>query len=133
VYAELPCNPDGTPGGYRVLKLLSEDPASYSDAPREAIRRVLESVTGIPHPIDQPLDTSRVESIRMGTTVATNALLERKGERTAFVVTKGFKDLLHIGNQSRSVGGRTIQRRQQRAELSALSTSQLHWCHAPRF
>lgn len=93
---------DGSPGGYRVLKLLSEDPASYSDAPREAIRRVLESVTGIAHPIDQPLDTSRIGWIRMGTTVATNALLERKGERTAFLVTKGFKDLLHIGNQSRA-------------------------------
>ena len=102
VYAELPTNADGNAGGYRVLKLQSEDPASYSDAPREAIRRVLESVTGIPHPIDQPLDTSRIEWIRMGTTVATNALLERKGERTAFVTTLGFKDLLHIGNQSRA-------------------------------
>ncbi len=48
---------------------------------------------------DEPLDTSRIASVRMGTTVATNALLERKGERTALVVTKGFPDLLHIGNQ----------------------------------
>lgn len=48
---------------------------------------------------NQPLDTSLIASIRMGTTVATNALLERKGERTALVVTKGFPDLLHIGNQ----------------------------------
>lgn len=46
-----------------------------------------------------PLDTSRIASIRMGTTVATNALLERKGERTALVVTAGFPDLLHIANQ----------------------------------
>ncbi len=61
VYAELPASADGSAGGYRVLKLLSEDPANYADAPREAIRRVLESVTGIPHPIDQPLDTSRIE------------------------------------------------------------------------
>jgi 5-oxoprolinase (ATP-hydrolysing) len=61
VYAELPDAADGSPGGYRVLKLLSEDPANYADAPREAIRRVLESVTGIPHPIDKPLDTSRIE------------------------------------------------------------------------
>ena len=85
----------------RVLKLLSVDPANYPDAPREGIRRVLELETGIPHPRNQPLDTSRIASIRMGTTVATNALLERKGERTALVVTKGFRDLLHIGNQSR--------------------------------
>jgi 5-oxoprolinase (ATP-hydrolysing) len=42
-----------------------------------------------------------IESIKMGTTVATNALLERKGERFALVITSGFRDLLHIGNQSR--------------------------------
>jgi 5-oxoprolinase (ATP-hydrolysing) len=48
-----------------------------------------------------PLDTSRISSIRMGTTVATNALLERAGERTALLVTAGLPDLLHIGNQSR--------------------------------
>ena len=58
----------------------------------------------MPHPRGQPLDTSRVASIRMGTTVATNALLERKGERVALVVTKGFPDLLHIGNQVRERG-----------------------------
>ena len=52
-------------------------------------------------PSDELLDTSRIEWIRMGTTVATNALLERKGEKMALVITKGFKDLLHIGNQSR--------------------------------
>jgi 5-oxoprolinase (ATP-hydrolysing) len=100
VYAEVPVVSGQPP--FRVLKLLSEDPAHYADAPREAIRRVLEEVTGRPHPIDQPLDTRRIEWIRMGTTVATNALLERKGERTAFVTTQGFKDLLHIGNQSRA-------------------------------
>ncbi|KAK9839403.1 hypothetical protein WJX81_000039 [Elliptochloris bilobata] len=98
VFAEIP-----GPGGkrQRVLKLLSEDLANYSDAPREGIRRVLEEVTGRPHPREEPLDTSRIASIRMGTTVATNALLERKGERCALVTTRGFKDLLHIGNQSR--------------------------------
>ena len=53
----------------RVMKLLSEDPANYEDAPREGIRRVLEEVTGKKHPRDQPLDTSRIASIRMGTTV----------------------------------------------------------------
>ena len=53
----------------RVLKLLSEDPANYPDAPREGIRRVLESEAGEPHPRGVPLDTSRIVSIRMGTTV----------------------------------------------------------------
>lgn len=48
-----------------------------------------------------PIDPSNIEWIRMGTTVATNALLESKGERFCLVVTRGFKDLLYIGNQSR--------------------------------
>lgn len=52
-------------------------------------------------PIDEPVDTSNIEWIRMGTTVATNSLLERKGERMALVITKGFRDLLYIGNQAR--------------------------------
>lgn len=52
-------------------------------------------------PRDQPVDTALIGWIRMGTTVATNALLEREGERTALLVTKGFKDLLHIGTQAR--------------------------------
>lgn len=47
------------------------------------------------------MDTSLIGWIRMGTTVATNALLEREGEKTALLVTKGFKDLLHIGTQAR--------------------------------
>ncbi|KAJ2849628.1 hypothetical protein IWW36_002491 [Coemansia brasiliensis] len=84
-----------------VVKLLSEDPAHYPDAPREGIRRILEIATGRPHPRDAPLDTSNIESIRMGTTVATNALLERKGEPCALIVTRGFQDLLKIGNQAR--------------------------------
>jgi len=87
-------------GKQHVLKLLSIDPA-YKDAPTEGIRRVLEIITGNEHPRDKLVDTSRIASIRMGTTVATNALLERKGDRCALVTTKGFKDLLHIGNQSR--------------------------------
>ena len=57
--------------------------------------------TGVTMPAQEPLDPSYIEWIRMGTTVATNALLERKGERIALVITKGFHDLLHIGNQSR--------------------------------
>ena len=84
-----------------VCKLLSEDPANYKDAPTEGIRRLLEQEIGTPHPRNEPVDTSRIEYIRMGTTVATNALLERKGERCALLITKGFVDLLHIGNQSR--------------------------------
>ena len=84
-----------------VLKLLSEDPSNYSDAPTEGIRRILQQVTGEPHPRSSLVDTTRIESIRMGTTVATNALLERKGERVALVTTKGFADLQLIGNQSR--------------------------------
>ena len=52
-------------------------------------------------PANEPLDNNHIEWIRMGTTVATNALLERKGEKMALVITAGFKDLLHIGNQAR--------------------------------
>lgn len=84
-----------------ILKLLSVDPANYQDAPTEGIRRILELATGQPHPRGQLLDLFHIESIRMGTTVATNALLERKGARSALLITKGFKDLLLIGNQSR--------------------------------
>ena len=72
-------------GETKVLKLLSVNP-EYPDAPREAIRRILGSPAG------QPIDHSRIESIRMGTTVATNALLERKGTKTALCITKGFKE-----------------------------------------
>jgi 5-oxoprolinase (ATP-hydrolysing) len=84
-----------------LIKLLSEDPSNYSDAPLEGIRRLLSKFSGKEIPRGEPLDTSMIESIRMGTTVATNALLERKGEDIAMVVTKGFKDCLEIGNQSR--------------------------------
>ena len=84
-----------------IIKLLSEDPSNYDDAPLEGIRRLLSKFTGREVPRGESLDTSKIESIRMGTTVATNALLERKGEKIAMVVTKGFKDCLEIGNQSR--------------------------------
>jgi 5-oxoprolinase (ATP-hydrolysing) len=84
-----------------VIKLLSEDPTNYPDAPLEGIRRLLSHFQGKEIPRGEALDTSQIESIRMGTTVATNALLERKGENCALVVTKGFKDCLEIGNQSR--------------------------------
>ncbi|KAI8073701.1 Hydantoinase B/oxoprolinase-domain-containing protein [Thamnidium elegans] len=95
----------GKPGDdtYRefVVKLLSEDPSNYKDAPTEGIRRIVELATGEKHPRSKPVPTTAIESVRMGTTVATNALLERKGESCALVITKGFKDLLTIGNQSR--------------------------------
>ncbi|KAK2047661.1 hydantoinase B/oxoprolinase [Colletotrichum somersetense] len=84
-----------------LVKLLSVDPSNYPDAPVEAIRRVLEKATGREYPKGKKISLRGVESIKMGTTVATNALLERKGEPTVFAVTKGLKDLLHIGNQSR--------------------------------
>ncbi|KAK4144288.1 putative oxysterol binding protein [Dichotomopilus funicola] len=94
-------------GTYRgqdvVIKLLSEDPANYADAPLEGIRRIMSHFSNDTNEIPRgtPLDTARIESIRMGTTVATNALLERKGEEIALVVTQGFGDCLVIGNQSR--------------------------------
>ncbi|OAQ62012.1 5-oxoprolinase [Pochonia chlamydosporia 170] len=84
-----------------IIKLLSEDPANYKDAPLEGIRRIMSHFLKRDIPRGEPLDTSKIDSIRMGTTVATNALLERKGEKIAMVVTRGFKDCLVIGNQSR--------------------------------
>ncbi|KAI1343698.1 Hydantoinase B/oxoprolinase-domain-containing protein [Xylariaceae sp. FL0016] len=84
-----------------IFKLLSEDPANYQDAPTEAIRRVLEMVEGKEIPVGEKLDGSRIAACRIGTTVATNALLEGKGEKFAFVTTKGFRDVCVIGDQSR--------------------------------
>ncbi|KAF9039145.1 5-oxoprolinase [Panaeolus papilionaceus] len=84
-----------------VVKLLSQDRGNYEDAPTEGIRRVLEIVTGEKIPRGQVLKTDKIEYIRLSTTVATNALLERKGHKHALLITKGFKDLLLIGNQSR--------------------------------
>ncbi|PPQ65042.1 hypothetical protein CVT26_015738 [Gymnopilus dilepis] len=84
-----------------VVKLLSQDPGNYQDAPTEGIRRVLEAVTGEKIPRGSILETEKIDYIRLSTTVATNALLERKGHKHALLITKGFKDLLLIGNQSR--------------------------------
>ena len=88
-------------GRVKVLKLLSVDPRNYKDAPTEGIRRILESVTGKKYPQNEKINTANIEWIRMGTTVATNALLERKGQRMALVVNKGLKDVIFIGNQTR--------------------------------
>ncbi|KAG6897983.1 hypothetical protein C0992_007937 [Termitomyces sp. T32_za158] len=84
-----------------VVKLLSQDPGNYSDAPTEGIRRVLETITGQKIPRNSVLKTDKIDYIRLSTTVATNALLERKGHKHALLITRGFKDLLLIGNQSR--------------------------------
>ncbi|KAI0173536.1 Hydantoinase B/oxoprolinase-domain-containing protein [Hypoxylon sp. FL1284] len=84
-----------------VVKLLSVDPSNYEDAPTEGIRRILEAFTGKPSPRYAKLGSESIGVIRMGTTVATNALLERKGERSALLITKGFRDALEIGYQAR--------------------------------
>lgn len=84
-----------------LVKLLSNDPSNYADAPTEGIRRILEVATGEVIPRGQRIDTRRIESIKMGTTVATNALLERSSTPCALVVTRGFRDLLRIGDQTR--------------------------------
>ncbi len=95
IYAEVPGKP-----GFRILKLLSENPEQYVDAPWEGIRRILEDCTGKSLP-ESGFDTSSIQWVRLGTTLATNALLERKGARTAILITKGFGDLLSIGKQNR--------------------------------
>lgn len=84
-----------------LIKILSVDPANYPDAPTEAIRQVLETYYNKPIPRGTELDLRDVEWIRMGTTVATNALLTRTGAKTALLTTAGFRDVLVIGNQSR--------------------------------
>ena len=86
------CDPSGT---LHTKKLLSENPESYKDAALEGIRRFL----GVPK--NAPLPSGQIASVKMGTTVATNALLERKGERTVLAVTAGLRDALEIGYQAR--------------------------------
>src|SRR3954469_3089508 len=82
-------------GRLSTHKLLSDNPGRYRDAAIAGIKNVL----GIP--LDAPVPPGLVEAVKMGTTVATNALLERKGERTLLVVNRGFADALRIGNQAR--------------------------------
>ncbi|PJX27659.1 5-oxoprolinase [Advenella sp. S44] len=76
-------------------KLLSENPSQYEDAAIEGIRELLEVAAGDPIPVDV------IDGVKMGTTVATNALLERKGERVVFLTTRGFADGLRIAYQNR--------------------------------
>ncbi|MBL0147229.1 MAG: hydantoinase B/oxoprolinase family protein [Ideonella sp.] len=82
-------------GSLATAKLLSESPESYRDAAVEGIRRLLGLQVG------EAIGATQVECVKMGTTVATNALLERKGERTVLVTTRGFRDALRIGYQAR--------------------------------
>src|ERR1700678_1558634 len=76
-------------------KLLSENPDFYADAAVAGIRRLLGLAPGAPLPAEQ------IGAVKMGTTIATNALLERKGDRTVLLITKGFGDALRIGYQAR--------------------------------
>src|SRR5881628_3372107 len=84
--------PDGT---LLTHKLLSENPERYRDAAVAGIRELLGVAPGAPIP------TAKIEAVKMGTTVATNALLERKGERTVLAITRGFGDALRIAYQNR--------------------------------
>ncbi|MFN3350144.1 hydantoinase B/oxoprolinase family protein [Pseudorhodoplanes sp.] len=85
-----------TPDGHLVAhKLLSENPEAYRDAAVHGIRELLGLKPG------EAIPPGRIGAVKMGTTVATNALLERKGERTLLITTKGFRDALRIGYQAR--------------------------------
>ncbi len=82
-------------GSLRAIKVLSENPEHYADATLEGIRLVLGVERAAPLPVD------RIEVVKMGTTVATNALLERRGEPTLLLITQGFRDALRIAYQNR--------------------------------
>jgi 5-oxoprolinase (ATP-hydrolysing) len=82
-------------GGLHPMKLLSENPGVYEDAAIEGIRRLVGAKS------TDDLPSAPIGTVRMGTTVATNALLERKGERTLLLITKGFRDQLRIAYQAR--------------------------------
>ncbi|MFO0209048.1 MAG: hydantoinase/oxoprolinase N-terminal domain-containing protein, partial [Betaproteobacteria bacterium] len=82
-------------GGLVTHKLLSENPEHYRDAAVAGIRHLLGVAAG------DPVPGEAIEAVKMGTTVATNALLERKGEPTALVITRGFRDALRIAYQNR--------------------------------
>jgi len=82
-------------GGILTHKLLSENPERYRDAALAGIRHLLGVAA------DAPIPGEQIEAVKMGTTVATNALLERKGERTVLAITRGFRDALRIAYQNR--------------------------------
>ena len=82
-------------GSLATHKLLSENPGQYRDAAIAGIRQLLGVADGAPIPV------ADIEAVKMGTTVATNALLERKGEPTVLFITRGFRDQLRIAYQNR--------------------------------
>src|SRR5947207_5662677 len=82
-------------GSIATHKLLSENPGRYRDAALAGIRKILNLSEG------QPIPAGAIEAVKMGTTVATNALLERKGERAVLFITRGFRDALRIAYQNR--------------------------------
>ena len=82
-------------GRLHARKMLSENPAAYRDAAVAGIRELM----GLD--ANEPIPAGAIGEVRMGTTVATNALLERKGEPTALIATRGFRDALEIGYQAR--------------------------------
>ena len=84
-----------------VYKLLSLDKANYEDAPSEGIRRIISKILMKEIKKTDKIPGEIIDYVRMGTTIATNALLEHKGEKCALLITEGFKDLIEIGNQSR--------------------------------
>src|SRR5438477_11344131 len=84
--------PDGT---LVARKLLSENPEAYRDAAVAGIRALLGLKDG------EPIPPGKIGAVKMGTTVATNALLERKGARTLLLITRGFRDALRIATQAR--------------------------------
>ncbi len=84
------------PDGFlSTKKLLSENPEAYEDAALQGIREFLSL------DVDQPIPTDAIQSVKMGTTVATNALLERKGQPVLLAITKGLGDAIEIGHQAR--------------------------------
>jgi 5-oxoprolinase (ATP-hydrolysing) len=82
-------------GSLATHKLLSENPEAYTDAAVAGIRHLLGLSSG------EPIPAAHISAVKMGTTVATNALLERKGERALLLITRGFHDALRIGYQAR--------------------------------
>jgi len=82
-------------GSIATHKLLSENPGRYADAALAGIRKILNLNEG------EPIPAGQIEAVKMGTTVATNALLERKGEPTVLFITRGFRDALRIAYQNR--------------------------------
>jgi len=84
------CNPDGE---ILIHKLLSENPNQYSDAAIQGIRDLLKLTP------EEAIPMNQIDVVKMGTTVATNALLERQGEKTLLAITQGFGDILRIGYQ----------------------------------